>query len=148
MEYFWSGFEKRAFLKPGVAKKLKSLGETIAKAWKNMPKPRMPTVRIEHKHDLSEKTLHEIDKTLKEMRVNHDIDAATAKKIKDISTHAAEKAEEVKKFKPKDLIVPAVVGSAGIAGGTMLGRSMGRKLLKHTPLRENRQDSTNSGGML
>lgn len=106
MMYFWNGFEKQAAKLPkkmpiGIALKevTKHLGGRIKKHM-------TPSVTVKHK--LDKESLRELKKTMNDMNVNV-------------------KSTNLDKWQPKHLVIPAAVGSGGIAAGAVVGKKMATK---------------------
>jgi len=123
MKQFWEGFEKRAIgfkmnVDPDTLKKLEDILKNI-------------TGNISHTLPTAE--LDKLVKELRDVKVTHLVDPVTLDKLKDLMTHSAQKAQEVKKFSPRDFLMPALVGSAALGIGGVLGKRLGNRIGQSVP---------------
>lgn len=122
MNNFWIGFEKSAIaLRPEYNEAFRSGAKNLLGRAKDYLKKNLKVPVIQHTHDVH------IPKATEEAlgRVASKGTADIQKAVKEI--------EDLKKMKPKDLLLPLGAGGLAVGSSVYLGQSLGRKLSKSAP---------------
>ena len=121
MNNFWIGFEKKAIaLRPEHNEAFRSgAKKLLGRAKDYLKNLKAPTIK--HTHDVH------IPKATEEA-----LGIVASKGTADIQK-AVKEIEDLKKMKPKDLLLPLTAGGLAVGSSVYLGQSLGRKLSKSAP---------------